>query len=270
MAHRRLPDEAWGEFTVRLVAREDGRFDGIAFRQGRNAEAKVRGERDETESEVRARLKQVVLRRHPDWVGYDDAVVFFRRHFPKGFEDERYLEQERSYKWKAKRLLDEAAPLDSAVAGDGFAEAALRAFQRTNLLSRYELMRVADVLKGGRNDAFVRGAAAFASGDMEAGLRRMAAAAKPHDAAKWTALTYLPYLWAPDRHMFLKPEITKLFADRVGHEFAKRYGADLDIEVYQCLLDLVAQTREAIEGLRPRDNVDLQSFVWVVGAYSEP
>ena len=270
MRRRRIPDETWGQFTVRLVAREDGRFDGIAFRKGGSAEAKVRGEQYETESEVRARLKQAVLRRHPDWVGYNGAVEFFRRHFPDGFEDENYLEQERSYKWRAKGLLDETVPLDSAVAGDGFADEALRAFHRTNLLSRFELMRVADVLKGDRKDSFVRSAAVFASGAMETGIRKMASAAKPHDAAKWTVLTYLPFLWRPDRHMFLKPEITKLFADRVGHEFALRYHADLDLDVYRCLLDLVARTREAIEELRPRDNIDVQSFVWVVGAYSEP
>ena len=70
--------------------------------------------------------------------------------------------------------------------------------------------------------------------------------------------------------MFLKPEINKLFSARVGHEFALRYRADLDFDVYRCLLDLVARTRAAIAELRPRDNVDVQSFVWVVGAYSEP
>ena len=270
MRRRRIPDEAWGEFTVRLVEREDGRFDGIAFRKGRGEEARVRGERHEIAAEVRARLKEDVLRRHPDWVGYDGAVALFRRHFPKGFEDERYLEQERSYKWDAKRQLDDAVPFNVAAAGDGFADEALRAFNRTNLLSWFELMRVADVLKGERSDAFLRGAAAFASGDMEAGLRTMASAAKPHGAAKWTVLTYLPFLWQPDTHMFLKPEITKLFAARVGHEFALRYRADLDLGVYRCLLDLVARTRAAIAELRPRDNVDVQSFVWVVGAYSEP
>ena len=97
----------------------------------------------------------------------------------------------------------------------------------------------------------------------------MASAAKAHDAAKWTVVTYLPFLWKPDTRMFLKPEVTKLFADRVGHEFALRYRADLDIEVYRCLLDLVACTRRAIKELQPRDNIDLQSFVWVVGDYSE-
>ena len=270
MRRGRVDDETWGEFTVRLVPRQDGRLDGIAFRKAKGTVATVRGEQCETEAEVRARLKQEVLRRHPDWIGHDGAVAFFRRHFPNGFEDDGYRSQERDYKWAAKRLLDESVPQEAALAGEGLAEAALRAFQKTNLLSQFELMRVADLLKSDRGDAFVHGAAAFASGDMEAGLRRMAGAAKPHDAAKWTVVTYLPFLWKPDTHMFLKPEITKLFADRVGHEFALRYRPELDLEVYGCLLDLTARTREAIEELRPRDHVDVQSFVWVVGAYEEP
>lgn len=269
MRSGRTKDEAWGQFTVRLVARDDGRFDGIAFREDKGSEAKITGEPHETEAEVRARLKQEVLRRHPDWVGYEGAVKFFRRHFPNGFEDDQYREAERDYKWNAKRLLDESVPLASAPQNDGVGEAVLRTFNRTNLLSPFELIRVRKVLKSNQGESFVQGAAEFAAGDMEAGLRTMASAAKAHDAAKWTVVTYLPFLWKPDTHMFLKPEVTKLFADRVGHEFALRYRADLDIEVYRCLLDLVACTRRAIKELQPRDNIDLQSFVWVVGDYSE-
>ncbi len=270
MAVRAIKDEAWGEFTVRLVVRDDGRFDGIVYRKGRGSVAKVRGAPDETESEVRARLKQEALRRHPDWVGYDGARAFFRKQFENGFYDDRYLDGERMYKWAAKQKLEEWVPLDTALASNGFAGAVLRVFQRTNLLSPFELMRIKDVLSSDQGDSFVRGAAAFSAGDMEAGLRRMRRVLKPHDAAKWTIVTYLPFLWKPDVHMFLKPEITKLFADRVGHEFALSYRAELDIEVYRSLLDLAARTTEAIEGMRPRDHIDVQSFVWVVGAYPDP
>ena len=270
MARRRIDDEAWGELTVRLVQREDHRFDGIAFRRGPETIAKVRGDPDETEAEVRARLKQEAMRRHPEWVGYQGAVRFFRDQFQNGFCDDDYLKDEREYKWDAKGQLDESVPLDAALDGDGFGMAVLRVFQRTNLLSPFEKMRVGDVLRGNRGDAFVRGAAAFATGDMEAGVRRMASALKPHDAAKWTVVTYLPFLWKPDTHMFLKPEITKLFADRVGHEFASQYRAELDLDVYRSLLDLAARTSEAIETLEPRDRVDVQSFIWVVGAYPSP
>jgi len=38
---------------------------------------------------------------------------------------------------------------------------------------------------------------------------------KPKDAAKWTVVTYLPFLWRPDTHMLLKPMVTTDFAERV-------------------------------------------------------
>ena len=52
---RWIPDEAWGELTVRLVARDNGRSDGIVFRRGGGAVAKVYGEHGETEGEVLGR-----------------------------------------------------------------------------------------------------------------------------------------------------------------------------------------------------------------------
>ena len=61
----------------------------------------------------------------------------------------------------------------------------------------------------------------------------MERALKPHDSAKWTVATYLPFLWQPEKHMFLKPEVTKDFAARVGHRFATDYEARLDFSVYE-------------------------------------
>ncbi len=270
MARSQIEDEHWGEFTVRLVRRDNGRFDGIVYRKHEDKVARVTGDLDETEVDVRERLKKMALRQNPDWIGYDGAMAFFRNQFRKGFQDDDYLKMERNYKLAAKQKLDELVPLDAALEGDGLAELALRVFQGTNLLSPFELMKVKDVLSGRQGDSFVQGAAAFAAGDMEAGLRSMVSAARPCEAAKWTVVTYLPFLWKPDVHMFLKPEVTKLFATRVGHEFALSYRADLDLDVYRCLLDLVAHTNEAISDLRPLDHVDVQSFVWVVGEYPSP
>jgi hypothetical protein len=69
--------------------------------------------------------------------------------------------------------------------------------------------------------------------------------------------------------MFLPPEATKDFAARVGHSFAHKYQAKLVPEVYQSLLDLVAKTEKEIADLEPRDRIDVQSFIWVVGAYKD-
>ena len=88
----------------------------------------------------------------------------------------------------------------------------------------------------------------------------MERALKPHDAAKWTAATYLPFLWRPDQHMFLKPEVTKDLAARVGHRFASDYEAGLDIGVYESLLDLAARTTVEVpraEAARPHRRAEL-------------
>jgi hypothetical protein len=82
-------------------------------------------------------------------------------------------------------------------------------------------------------------------------------------------LTYLPFLWRPNRHMFLKPEVTDGFAQGVGHPFVHAYGASPEIGVYEGLLALAARTETEIAAFHPVDRIDVQSFILVVGAYTE-
>ena len=97
----------------------------------------------------------------------------------------------------------------------------------------------------------------------------MAQALKPYDSAKWTIVTYLPFLWRPEAHMFLKPEVTKDFAARVGHRFASDYSPKLEVPVYLSLIDLVDETEIEITDLEPRDRIDIQSFIWIIGDYKD-
>ena len=125
------------------------------------------------------------------------------------------------------------------------------------------------MLRGPLADDFVRAAARFALGEGKPALFDMERALKPHESAKWTAATYLPFLWRPEDHMFLKPEVTKDFAARVGHRFASDYEARLDVVVYESLLDLASKTAVELAELKPRDRIDVQSFIWVVGGYRD-
>ena len=63
--------------------------------------------------------------------------------------------------------------------------------------------------------------------------------------------------------------LTKDFAARVGHRFATDYEPRLNIEVYNSLLDLVTKTTAELSDLKSRDQIDVQSFIWVVGDYKE-
>ena len=67
--------------------------------------------------------------------------------------------------------------------------------------------------------------------------------------------------------MFLKPQVTCDYAERVGHPFAHDNQSGLEVSVYESLLDLAARTRTLLEDQDPRDNIDIQSFIWVVGDY---
>lgn len=249
-----------GKTALRLV-RSEGRFYGMA-----DGKQIVSGE---DAVQVWDRLLDEAGRGDPRYFGFDGARTRFLHWFGEGFQSPSYLAGERDYKVAAKQKLESAAPVEKAATGSGFGEAVLAAVRATNLLYPVEKARLQNTLRGSEADAFVRAAARFALGDMKSALAQMQAALKPEDNAKWTVVTYLPFLWRPEHHMFLKPEVTKDFAARVGHRYAQEYQSSLKMATYESLLDLAARTTTELSALKPRDRIDVQSFIWVVGAYRE-
>lgn len=247
-----------GNTELHLV-QSQGRFYGLADRkritEGENAD------------DVWRRLHDEAGKANPNYFGYTGAHARFLHWFRNGFFSPNYLRDERNYKLVAKRKLDQLDVRDAAT-GSGHGPAIWAAYQ-TNLLSPYEKMWVREALLSAQADDFVRAAARFALGEGKAALLQMEQALKPHGAAKWTIVTYLPFLWRPDEHMYLKPEATKDFAARVGHRFAVDYEARLTMATYEGLLDLAAKTASELAELKPRDRIDVQSFIWVVGDYRD-
>ena len=250
----------FGKSELRLV-RKDGVFYGLA--EGRRCVEGVDPE------DVWKRLQHEAGKADPRYFGYAGARARFLKFFPNGFASTGFAGKERDYKVKAKAHLDAHAPLERALEEDGLGEAVLGAFRATNLLSLFEKARLQDVLRGSASDPFVRAAAAFTADPTDAALRRLDGILKPHNCAKWTVVTYLPFLWLPAANIFLKPEVTKDYAVRVGHPFAEIYEARLTPAVHRSLLDLASRTRDEIRDLGPRDMIDIQSFIWTVGAYRE-
>ncbi len=249
---------------LRLVEHNKA-YTGVVIRDG-VIKLQIEGDRAD---DVWRRLHDESGKANPRYFGYDGARARFLHFFPNGFHSDSFAAEERAYKLGAKELLDSHIPFNSAMTASAKGEAVMAVFNATNLLSPFEKMRVRDALRGGAVDGFLRGAATFASGGIEIGLEEMAQALRPYDAAKWTVVTYLPFLWRPEAHMFLKPEVTKDFASRVGHRFAKDYSPNLDGVVYESLVDLAEKTEMEIADLEPRDRIDIQSFIWIIGAYKD-
>ena len=264
MTLKTIRDGHAGPATLRLVQTAKG-FAGLVIIGG---ERKSLIEGDDAE-EVWRKVQAEAGRVNPHFVGYDGARKRFHRYFPDGFTSDFYLGHERTYKLEAKRKLDEAVPLDVAASGESDGIAVLRVYQATNLLSPFEKTKLSAVLRGEDAGEFIRLAAAFAEGDEKSSLAHLKLLLRPYDSGKWTVITYLPFLWKPDEHVFLKPTMIRAFAERVGHPFAHVYRPDLDLEVYHSLQDLALTTRERIADLEPADMIDVQSFMWTAVEYED-
>ena len=253
-----------GKAKLRLV-QTDTDVAGLIIENGKTT-FQTQGPDAET---VWTALQAKLTREGPDWFGYAGARSRFLHWFAEGFNSPTYLKDEREYKLAAKAKLEKTAPIEEAATGSGHGEAVLAAYRATSLLYPVEKTRLQALLRGADADAFVRAAARFALGEGKSALATMERLLRPHDNAKWTVATYLPFLWRPDDHIFLKPEVTKDFAARVGHSLEHQYEPELDMRVYESLLDLARSIRSSLKDLGSRDMIDIQSFIWITEDYRE-
>jgi hypothetical protein len=253
-----------GKLRLRLLETGKG-YAGIILENGQKTFEAHGQDADAVWAELQQRLAQS----GPTWFGWDGARNRFLHWFAGGFRSSAYLADERDYKIAAKGRLEETTSVEEAATGSGHGEAVLAAYRRTNLLYPVEKSRLQALLRGPDADAFVRAAARFALGDRKSALAALERLLRPHDNAKWTVVTYLPFLWRPDEHIFLKPEVTKDFAARVQHPLERQYDSELRLEVYESLLSLAGEIRSHFSDLEPRDMIDVQSVIWVVGDYRD-
>jgi hypothetical protein len=202
----------------------------------------------------------------------------FLRFFPGGFRDETYLDWERGYKWQAherwQQLLGPAEFRALLKAGD-FREIAARAVKiesRTNLIFSFEKMALRDAVKP------LAGARAFAHGlyDLLHGAGALekkfdswcdTVAALPRRQTRvltWPLVTVFGFIAQPRTHMFLKPTVTRIAAREYGFDF--HYASRPSWPTYASLLEFAAAVRHDLAGMRPRDMIDIQSFLWVQGS----
>jgi hypothetical protein len=202
----------------------------------------------------------------------------FLRFFPGGYRDATYFDWERGYKWQAherwKAALGREAFAGHLAAGR-HAEVAARAVtieSRTNLLFSFEKMALRDAVRsrdGARRFASALFELLHGKGGDEPRFARWveAVGALPRRQTRvltWPLVTVFPFIAQPDRHIFLKPRVTQAAAKEYGFDF--RYEPRPAWPVYASLLAFADRVRRDTRDLRPRDMIDLQSFIWVQGS----
>ena len=211
-----------------------------------------------------------------------NASKKFLAYYPQGFRDPSYLDLERGYKEAAHALWMERlhpSAFRSLLKRERYREIAheaVRIESRTNLLFSFEKMAIRDAVKS------QAGARLFAQGlydllhgpgSEEARFERWVATVAKLPRVKtrvltWPVATVFGFLAQPDRHLFLKPTVTRRAAERYGYPF--HYLSRPNWGTYADALEFADTIRKDQRDLKPKDMLDLQGFIWVQGSDEYP
>lgn len=206
----------------------------------------------------------------------------FLYFFPGGFESEKYLAWERNYKWNAheewKKQLNRTV-FKQLLGEEQYLEIAKRAIQiesATNLLFSFEKMALRDSVKTAASARiFSEGLFEYTYGpgtgkEKFEGFRETLSKLPRRQTRvlNWPLQTVFGFIAHPTKHIFLKPMVTKAAAKK--YDYNLQYKSMPNWETYESVLDFAGTIRKDIASLQPRDMMDLQSFIWVLGSEEYP
>ena len=227
-------------------------------------------------------MKLIVTTRNSIQTARKRCIQKFLHYFRNGYRDEKYIAWERQYKSDAHIQFQQKLnrknfnKLLAAKAFEEIAQTAIQIESKTNLLFSFEKMAIRDAVKS------KDGAKLFASGlfdylytggamqkrfenymEMISQLPR-----KQTRVLTWPLITVFSFIAEPEKHIFLKPKVTQRAAEKYKFDFD--YISPPNWDTYESLLAFAEQIRHDTKHLYPRDYIDLQSFIWVMGSEEYP
>jgi hypothetical protein len=212
------------------------------------------------------------------YLTHQGAIEKFLQRYPTGFTTDPsspYWKDERGYKWEAhvawNQVLDKAT--FKQLIDDGeyreVVSRAIRVIGPVNMVSRFDKAALHEGLASSEDaKAFAVSEYEFLYGKGRDELRFARLVDALHNmpqpktaTTKWTVATIVPFLAMPERYIFLKPEVTREAAERRG--FALNYKPFPNWLTYSSLLELARILMTELRDLKPRDMIDIQSFIWV-------
>lgn len=202
----------------------------------------------------------------------------FLKFFPRSFQDQRYIDWERTYKWNAHLLFQEhlsKEKFESLLRSRDFDEIASRALQvegKTNFIFSFQKMALRDGVKApGGARLFAEGlyGVLYEKGPLKDRFIQWLVALNdlPRKKSKvltWPVATFFPFIAQPAKHIILKPTAMKAAAAEL--KFDLDYASQPGFSTYERLLQFAEETKVAIADLKPKDYHDVQSFLWTIGS----
>jgi hypothetical protein len=206
----------------------------------------------------------------------------FLYYFKKGYDDPKYISWEREYKELAHKQFQDQLNRDtfkSLLKKREFgtiADVAVKIESKTNLLFSFEKMALRDAIKSPEGaKAFATGLFDYVYGDktlkerFEAFVKVVETLPRKQTRVlTWPLVTVFGFLANPQEHMFLKPTVTKKAA--VKYDYLFNYQSKPNWTTYQGLLQFADEVRKQTISYHPKDYIDLQSFIWVLGSEEYP
>ena len=199
------------------------------------------------------------------------SIEYFLEQFPEGFYGQKFKENEREYKDKAYNLALELLgkePFQSLLASDDYAEIvkrSLKVVNATNLIFPNEKMSLKDGLENvsaQKEFSIALYSMLYGEEQLEQRFVAFARVLENIDAAKWTTATYFLFIVHPSKYMFIKPTITQYASELCGFEV--NYKPQLNWLTYKSVLSFSEYLFSEITELKPRDMIDVQSFMWCI------
>lgn len=200
-----------------------------------------------------------------------ESIQFFLERYPEGFYGTKFLADERNYKVAAHDLFEKMlskAALDRLLNDEAYGEVCQRAqkvMQATNLVFPNEKMALNDGLKvpeGQKVFATALADLVHGPGADEQRLAGFCDALRTLDALKWTTATYFLFIAKPQKYMFVKPTVTQSAASTCGFEIS--YKPEPNWLTYSRVQKLSETLFGQLAELKPRDMIDVQSFMWCI------
>ena len=231
----------------------------------------IKVEGDEADSAVLDNLKTSKSAGGIKYQSLPQSIQFFLEEFPEGFYGKKFKEHEREYKDKAHALAVELlgkADISTLLGAEDFEEIikrALKVSNATNLIFPNEKMSLKDGLQTPEAQQQFSSALyslLYGEENLESRFINFSKVLENIDAAKWTTATYFLFLIHPDKYMFVKPTITQYSSELCGYEV--NYKPQLNWLTYKSVLRFSEYIKSEIAELKPRDMIDVQSFMWCI------
>ena len=212
----------------------------------------------------------------------DDSIKLFLKKYSKGFNDPKYLKDERNYKYAthiyAKEQLSENN-LSKLIKSKDYAAVCSNALKiisykphnehKMNMLFSFgELIPLHQNLKIAENqELFAKNLYDLLHGEDELMERfnRFCDILTILQADKWAVATFFLFIMFPDQYMIIRPTPTIEAATLCAIDI--QYNSKTNYVTFDRVIEFANYLNNELTQLSPRDMIDIQSFMWCISQF---